>query len=107
MTQPLTVSIPHQLGRAEALRRIKGGLERVRDTIGPRLAVLQDSWTGDHMDFRIGALGQTASGSIDVGDAVVRLEVQLPWVLARLAEATKRLVEKQGRAMLEKPPGKS
>jgi hypothetical protein len=37
----------------------------------------------------------------------VRLEVQLPWVLALIANKAKALVEKQGRLMLEKPTTKT
>ena len=29
MSRPIIVSIPHSLGKAEALRRLKGGMERV------------------------------------------------------------------------------
>ncbi len=37
-----------------------------------------------------------------VGDAAVRLEVRLPWLLARFAQAIQRVVGYQGQAMLEK-----
>ena len=36
----------------------------------------------------------------------VRLEVQLPWVLAVLANKAKALVKRQGQLMLEKPTPK-
>ena len=48
------------------------------------------------------ALGQRASGFIDVGDAAVRLEVRLPWLLARFAQGIQRVVGYQGQLMLEK-----
>jgi hypothetical protein len=43
------------------------------------------------------------TGTVDVADDHVRLEVQLPWLLSMLANKAKALVEKQGRLMLEKP----
>ena len=48
-------------------------------------------------------LGQTTTGTIDVAEDHVRLEVQLPWLLSMLANKAKALVEKQGKLMLEEP----
>jgi hypothetical protein len=48
-------------------------------------------------------LGQNTTGTIDVTENQVRLEVQLPWLLSLLANRAKALVEKQGKLMLEKP----
>jgi hypothetical protein len=48
-------------------------------------------------------LGQTANGTVDVADDHVRLEVQLPWMLALLANTAKGIVQKQAKIMLEKP----
>ena len=105
MSKPLIVSIPHSLGKAEALRRLKSGMARATANI-PLLKFDNQTWTGDRMAFRARALGQVASGTVDVGEDSVRLEVQLPWVLAMLANKAKALVEKQGQRMLEKPSKK-
>lgn len=102
MSQPLTVIIPHRLGRDEAVRRLTTGIGGLRTRFGNHFSVLKDDWRGDHLDFHVAALGQQASGSIDVGEDNVRLEVQLPWLLARLAEKAKAMIEKQGHLMLDK-----
>jgi hypothetical protein len=49
-------------------------------------SIKEQTLTGDHLQFQISALGQAASGSIDVADDCVRLEVFLPWLLTMLAE---------------------
>ncbi len=106
MSRPLVVSIPHQLGKEEAARRLKSGFGRARTTFGEKLAVIDENWSGDHLDFRAGVLGQAVKGGIDVADDHVRVEVQLPWLLGLLAEQVKPFIERQGRLMLEKPgPG--
>ena len=64
---------------------------------------LKDDWAGDHLDFRASLLGQTTTGTVDVADDHVRLEVQLPWMLSLLANKAKAMVQKQGKLMLEKP----
>ena len=45
---------------------------------------------------------QVASGSIDVAEDYVRLEVFLPWLLAKLAETLQPLIRKEGTLLLEK-----
>jgi Putative polyhydroxyalkanoic acid system protein (PHA_gran_rgn) len=67
------------------------------------LLVLKNQRSGDHLDFRASVLGQNTTGTVDVADDHVRLEVQLPWLLSLLANKAKALVQKQGKLMLEKP----
>jgi hypothetical protein len=102
MSKPVVVSIPHQLGKDEALRRLQGGLGRLREQFGDKLGAVEHTWTGDHADVRLNVLGQTVTGGLDVMDDHVRVEVYLPWLLAMLAEKAKGLIEKQGNLMLEK-----
>jgi hypothetical protein len=102
MSKPLIVSIPHNLGKDEARRRLQGGLGELHGQFDGKLSHIEDTWTGDHLDFRVAVLGQSLTGGIDVLDESVRLEVQLPWVLSFVAEKAKSLIQKQGTLMLEK-----
>jgi hypothetical protein len=102
MRKPVTVDVPHQLGRVEAKRKLEEGLGQVRHQIASFGANVEETWTGDRMDFRIGILGQTVTGRIDVHEQDVRVEVDLPWMLARLAEKVTHKIKQQGTLMLEK-----
>jgi len=102
MSKPVVVSIPHHLGREEAVRRLKSGLERTRTTFGSQFAVLEENWSGEHLDLRVAILGQATGGSIDVADDHVRIAIELPWLLGAVAEKAKSLIAKQGQLMLEK-----
>ncbi len=102
MSTPLVVSIPHRLGREEAVRRLKSGLGSVRSGYSALLAIQEETWNGDHLVFRVSALGQSATGTIDVADDHVRLEVTLPWLLAKLAEKITPAIRKEATLMLEK-----
>jgi putative polyhydroxyalkanoic acid system protein len=102
MPQPLVVSIPHRLGREEAVRRLKSGLERTSSSFGSQFSVLEENWTGDHLDLRVAILGQTTNGAIDVADDHVQIAIELPWFLGMIAEKAKALITKQGQLMLEK-----
>ena len=101
MTAPFVVSIPHRLGREEAARRLKGGLGRAAASV-PVLNVDEERWDGDQMFFRIRALGQAASGHIDVADDHVRVEVMLPWLLQRFAQMAQTVIRERGTLLLTK-----
>ncbi|CAO3448944.1 MULTISPECIES: polyhydroxyalkanoic acid system family protein [unclassified Azospirillum] len=102
MPKPLTLSIPHSLGRAEAKRRLVDGMGEARARLSAVAASVDDSWTDDRLNFRVVALAQTIAGHIDVLDDSVEMEVQLPWALALLADKIKNKVSRQGTLMLEK-----
>jgi hypothetical protein len=101
MSAPLVVSIPHSLGREEAQRRLKAGLTRAATSI-PVLKVDEERWQDNRMIFRVRALGQAATGHLDVEDDHVRLEVTLPWLLQRFAEAAQAAIQNRGRLLLTK-----
>jgi hypothetical protein len=102
MTEPLVVTISHRLGKEEAQHRISNGLARLPAALGPAFRIVDQTWSGDEMHFRLSALAQTVSGTIRVADDHVRLEVTLPWLLARLAGKASARIEREGRLMLEK-----
>jgi hypothetical protein len=103
MSTPITVDIPHQLGVAEARRRIDQGFARLAEQMsGLAVAQVDRAWDGDRMTFSFGALGQLITGQLLVMGDLVRIEVHLPGVLGALAQAIRGRVEKQGRLLLER-----
>jgi len=103
MGTPVTVTIPHHLGKDEAIRRLQAGFGQLRHAFGDKFVLMTDDWTGDHMDFQAKLLGYATTGMLDVADDHVVLKVELPWMLAMLAGKARDLIQKQGRLMLEKP----
>jgi hypothetical protein len=101
MSQPIVVTLPHQLGKAEALRRLQASFRDAQSS--GALVVFKNQWSGDHMDFRASLLGQSTTGTVDVAEDHVKLEVRLPWLLSLLANKAKDLLHKQGKLLLEKP----
>jgi hypothetical protein len=102
MSKPLVVSIPHNLGKAEATRRLRGGLGSIKSQFGDKIATIDEIWSADRMNFHVGAMGQKIDGHLDVMDDQVRVEVKLPWILAVVAEKAKSFISKQGTLLLEK-----
>ena len=102
MSAPFVISIPHRLGKDEAVRRLKTGLGNASSNYAHVFAVEEEIWAGDHLQFRVRALGQVASGTIDVAEEYVTLRVFLPWLLAKVAAAIQPLVRKEGTLLLDK-----
>ena len=101
MTQPFVVTISHTLGKEEAARRLQGGLAEATRALADNKVILADyTWQENRAAFTVKAAGQTATGTIDVEDAIVRLEVQLPWMLGLIASRAKAYIEKRGLALL-------
>jgi len=102
MAKPLAIEIPHQLTQEEAKQRLVHGLADARQKHGKVLSGFNEIWSGDHMEFGGTVMAQRVSGRIDVLPHSVRVEVDLPMLLAMLARKFIPQVEAEGRRMLEK-----
>ena len=102
MSKAITITIPHELGQAEARRRIDEGFGRFSQQMGGAVGALDKRWEGDRLSFSLQAMGQAISGFVDVAESSVRLEVLLPNLLAVIAGKLKGRLRKEGQLMLEK-----
>jgi hypothetical protein len=100
MTTPITVSIPHQLGRAEARRRIETGFGKMVGALPGGTGTASQRWDGDRLVFSVAALAQTITGVVDVGDTAVTMEIQLPGVLGLIAGSLRDRLRKAGQVLL-------
>ena len=102
MSDTVAVIIGHRLGKVEAVRRIKEGFARTDGQLGAMIAMEEQTWQGDTLRFRMRALGQTAAASIEVLEDALRIEVSLPWLLAKAAKRLLPLLRKEATKLLEK-----
>ena len=102
MTAPLIVTLSHNLGREEAVRRLRSGLARAASAM-PMLSVEEVLWEGDRMFFRVRAMGQVASGHVDIGEDFAKVEVALPCFLQRFAQVAQAAIKARGQMLLDKP----
>jgi hypothetical protein len=102
----LTLNIPHQLPRAEVKRRIQDEVARLQGQVGHLLGPVEQRWSGDTLDFRVSAMGQALTGQAVIADREVRVEVELPWMLALLGGAVRQQIEHRGRHLLGHDPAK-
>lgn len=102
MSKPLVVNVPHELGRAEARRRVDAGVAQLIGQIGAVGAITQ-TWREDVLHFSLVALGQTVTGLVAVEDREVRMEIILPGVLGLIASKLKGRIRNEGQVLLGGP----
>jgi hypothetical protein len=103
MTKPLTVDIPHSLGREEARRRIEAGFGKLEQQMGGGgLARLEKRWMGDVLGFEAQVMGQALSGRLEVKADNVHMELELPPFLAMFAGSLKGRLQREGQLLLER-----
>lgn len=98
----VTVEIGHRLGKVEAVRRLKEGFARANGRLGPMIAIEQEAWEGDTLRFRMCALGQTAAARIEVLEDALRIDISLPWLLAKAAKRLLPILRREATLLLEK-----
>lgn len=103
MSHQLTISIPHRLSEAEVKQRLAGAIADARKKHPGVLSAVQESWTGNRMDFRFTAMGQLISGDVIIEPQVAHLHVNLPWMLKMLADQIRPQIESEARKVLEGP----
>jgi hypothetical protein len=102
MASPIVISIPHQLGRAEARRRIETGFAKIINLLPGSSGTSSERWEDDRLIFSVAAMGQTVSGVIHVLDAAVTMEIELPGVLGVIASGLKGRLQRMGQLLLTK-----
>jgi Putative polyhydroxyalkanoic acid system protein (PHA_gran_rgn) len=102
MSEPVIFTISHRLGKDEAARRLRNGFADLPTHVTPLFRINDQRWSGDRFDFSLTALAQRITGTIEVAEDNVRVELMLPRLLARLASQIPGLIQRQTRLMLEK-----
>ena len=104
MPQPISITIPHRLGREEARRRIEAGFGQLQQQMtGGMMAMLslEQRWEGDKLQFQGSALGQKLTGRIEVLADSVQVQLDLPIILAAIADQISAKLKRAGQLLLE------
>jgi hypothetical protein len=100
MSKGITVNVNHNLGADAARLRIETGIAQFRSGFGSKLSVCEETWIDNHLDFKVGIMGQVCQGKLDVFDSQVRMEIFLPGVLGFVADKVQSMVRKKGQLLL-------
>lgn len=103
---PVTIDVPHRLGRAGARARMKARVGDLAGHIPGGFAEVTSSWTGeDEMRLDVKAMGQEITARLEVQDSLVRVHLMLPPMLAFFSGAIGAAVKEGGTRMLEDKSG--
>jgi hypothetical protein len=104
MTRPVRTQIPHELGKDEARRRLESGFAQIETHLGQAMfgaVAFTNRWVGDRLFFDGSALGQKISGRLEVLANSVIVELDLPTILALVADRLLSRVNKETQVLLE------
>ncbi|MGD9644193.1 MAG: polyhydroxyalkanoic acid system family protein [Pirellulales bacterium] len=105
MARPVAVNIPHQLGKDEARRRLQTGFASMERTLAGGLmgaVTFSERWEGDRLFFAGRGLGQQITGTLEVLPDSVQLQIDLPEILASLADRLTGRLKQEGQKLLGK-----
>ncbi len=74
----LHVSVPHELGQEEALRRIKAFIDQAKSQFASQMSGFTHEWKGGVSTFQLEAKGTSLAGTITVTEDKVEIESKLP-----------------------------
>ena len=75
----LNLSVPHKLSQQDAMKRIKGLLEKVKTEHGDKISNLREEWTGHVGTFSFSAMGFSVAGTLEVTPTDVQFSGDLPF----------------------------
>ena len=101
--QPITIDIPHTLGKDEAKRRIEAGFGKIKQQLVGGVGMmfkLEKKWEADRLELRGSVLGQQLHGHIDCQPERIQIQIELPALLAAAAGSIADKVKQQSQLLL-------
>ncbi|WP_330084226.1 polyhydroxyalkanoic acid system family protein [Methylocystis iwaonis] len=106
MANTITITVPHDLGVETAKKLLAERIEMLQREYVDKVAQSEVSWARDVATVRVAALGQSATARMTVLPELVRIEVQLPWLLAKLSGGLQDFISRNANDVLRIGPGK-
>jgi putative polyhydroxyalkanoate system protein len=89
----MKIEIKHRLARDEAKNRISGLIDQLKREYGSQIQNLNEKWV-DYTDRIEGsAKGHSISGTIDVKDQAVNIDLKLPFILKIFSGRIRSVIE--------------
>lgn len=100
MGVPVTVTIAHKLGVADAKVRMGKGVHTLGESV-PGATVTEHHWEGDTLHCTMEAMGQKIGSEMQVRENEVYAIFDLPPLLGMFANKIKEKLQKEAPKMLE------
>jgi putative polyhydroxyalkanoate system protein len=100
MPNAITITVPHNLGVEAAKARVSDQLTKMQRDYVNMVAHSEVTWAGDVATVRVTALGQTVTAQVAVLNDLLRVDIQLPWLLAALSGTVQQIVSRNANEAL-------
>ena len=100
MNQPISVDLPHSLGKDEARRRIANNIHKLKDHLPGGASHSEANWNGDELHLNVGAMGQNVDARILVQEKVVTCRIVLPGMLGMFSGPIEAMLRNKGASVL-------
>ena len=97
----IEMSVPHQLGREEAMSRIQGMMTQVKEQYGSQVTDLEEQWTDSGGSFSFKAMGFAVSGDLAVHDDHVSMDGDIPWAAAPFKGTIETTIRERAERLLQ------
>lgn len=97
----LNINIPHNLTKDEALSRIKGLLQQVKEEQANVVSNVKENWQDDKGEFSFTAMGFDLSGLIDVKEDGIDINAELPFAVSLFKGKIKEIITEKATALLQ------
>ena len=92
----ISLSLPHQLGKEEAIRRIKAAIETEKVSRANIVTQSTEHWVGeDHVDFTMTIFSYTVEGTLDIAETSVDVTLDLPMVATMVTGMIRNQLEQE------------
>jgi hypothetical protein len=93
MTSAITFKVPHDLGKAEATRRIESGILKAKTALSPLLVLEETTRSGGVISLTIHSLGHVGIVTTSADDKCVVVVAEIPPFLMPLRATATRIAE--------------
>lgn len=96
----IEMSIPHSIGKEEALNRIKNLIGNVQTKFSGQLKDVQQDWNDNEGIFSFSIMGMPVSGKLTVNSSDVALDGKLPMAAALFQGKIKEVIMEEATKVL-------
>lgn len=100
MSRTISMTFPHDLTVPEVKKRVTERFDLLKSEYIDKIGHAELAWVGDVAHLQARALGQSASASITVEPITVKVEIELPWLLAAMASKIEGVLQKNAQDTL-------
>lgn len=94
----MRLSLQHRLTKDEVRNRLR---DHAHEIAGSLPAEIETEWAGpDRAELRVRAMGQPLHGAIEIGEAEVTIDLDLPFMLSMMEPMIASAIREKGEALL-------